>query len=101
MFTRKQYMNKECSHHEYYFQFGEHLIDLVKSQIGEQKIIDSTDPHFNDIHLIQWDRMSSLVGHYVGRKLAAANESNGYSLSDTVCAAKAAAKHIRDTHEHN
>ena len=45
--TRKQYMNKECTHDEYYWQFGKYLVNLVKARFGEERIKASKDPHFN------------------------------------------------------
>ena len=48
MITRKQYMNKECSHHKYYAQFGQHLTGLITSRFGD-RIKNSTDEHFNNI----------------------------------------------------
>ena len=95
MKTRAQYMNKECTHQEYYGQFGEILIEVVSNCIGVERIQASTDPHFNDIPLIAWDRLHGVVGAICGRRLGEVNGTGGYSLSDTVCAAKAAAQIIR------
>lgn len=94
MLTRTQYMNKECTHHEYYNQFGKYLVGLVSAHIGKQRILASTDPHLNDIPLAKWDALHPAILMAVGPKLAKAN-SGGISLSDTVCSAKAAARIIR------
>ena len=96
MYTRKQYMNKECSHNEYYEQFGQHLTNLVGQTIGVKRIKNSTDDSFNDIPLKRWDALAPLVRSTVGRMLAEANGTGGISLSDCVCSAKAAARIIRD-----
>ena len=45
MYTRKQYMDNEVSHEEYYAQFGIHLIKLVENSIGSAA---------RQGHLIQW-----------------------------------------------
>jgi len=94
-YSRKDYMDRKVTHQEYYFQFGKHLIDYVQSIIGKDRIINSTDPHFNDIPLKLWDDMEDSIRMMVGRKIGEANGTGGLSLSDTVCAAKSAAKHIR------
>lgn len=96
-YTHKDYMAKKCSHDEYYGQFGKHLISLVSRTIGVDKIKASTDPHFNDIPLQQWDNLAPAVHLTVGRMLSEANGSGGISLADCVCAAKAAAKIIKET----
>lgn len=96
MITRKQYMAGECTHDEYYAQFGKHLIPLVSREIGIKAITRSNDPHFNDISLHRWDALAPLVHITVGRMLAEANGTGGISLSDCVCAAKSAAKMIKE-----
>ena len=53
MYTRKQYMDNEVSHAEYYAQFGIHLIKLVENRIGKKRILESSDPHFNDIPWVE------------------------------------------------
>lgn len=95
MFTRKQYMNKECSHSEYYHQFGKHLTGLVGNIIGVDRIKASTDEHFNDIPLAKWDGMMEPIRLSIGRLISDANGSGGISLSDCVCSAKAAARIIK------
>lgn len=96
MYTRKQYMAKEVTHQEYYEQFGQHLIALVANWVGEDRIKASTDESFNDIPLSIWDAMAPNVRQIVGRSIADANGTGGISLSDCVCAAKAAARMIRE-----
>ena len=95
MYTRKQYMNKECSFNEYYEQFGEHITHEVGSLIGVNRIKNSTDASFNDIPLKEWDNLAPIVRMTVGRMLANANGTGGISLSDCVCSAKAAARIIK------
>ena len=43
MITRKQYIDGEVTFEEYYEQFGKHLVDLVKTQFGEEVIKNSKD----------------------------------------------------------
>ena len=49
-FTRTQYMNKECTHDEYYSQFVTELtLSFVRNRIGIPKLLESNDVHLNDI----------------------------------------------------
>lgn len=65
MFTRKQYLNKECSHREYYAQFvTEPVKARVRMCIGWERLKNSTDEHLNDIPLREWDRLGPV---YCGR----------------------------------
>ena len=91
MFTRNQYINKECSHKEYYEQFVTDIVlKYVVESIGSKAILNSTDKHLNDIPLIMWDRL------YLVDAVARVHNITGYkggvSLSDQVCVAKAAAR---------
>ena len=93
MKTRIQYLNKECSHREYYSQFvNQSTINGVKSSIGLDKIINSDCNHFNDIHLVKWDNCSI----YISKDLLSEVGEN-YTLSTKVCIAKEAAKQIKET----
>ena len=96
MFTRKQYMSNEVTHAEYYNQFVIDLIPLVRGAIGEDRIKASRDPYFNDIPLRRWDFLAALIPAETQRKIAEANGSGGISLSDKVCALKAAARLIKE-----
>ena len=91
MYTRKQYMNKEVSHDDYYSQFGTHVIDLVVNQIGKDRILKSTDKNMNDIPLAEWDGLQMMITCSVGNLFATLN-GNRLSLSDCVCIAKSAAR---------
>lgn len=106
-FNRKQYMQKECTHQEYYEQFATlGVISLVRSVIGEDLIKKSEHESFGDIPLQKWDSLHVSIGYMVGRKLGESNASmysdkyahaRSWSLSDTVCVAKAAARIIKDS----
>ncbi|MCP5004810.1 MAG: hypothetical protein GY941_12845 [Planctomycetes bacterium] len=95
MITRKQMMNKEYTHQEYYAQFGQYLTKLVSIRIGADRINSSKCEHFNDIPLKEWDSLADTIRQHVGRCMAEANMAGGVSLSDCVCAAKSAATIIR------
>ena len=93
---RKQYISGEKTFDEFYGQFVTNQVaEVVRVGIGEDLVKASTDQHFNDIPLAQWDRLYGLIQMLVGRDVAEANGGGGVSLSDTVCVAKAAAKLIR------
>lgn len=92
MKTRSQYITGEISHDEYYSQFvTPGVIERVKSRIGEKKIKQSSDPHFNDIPLNSWDVIG--VPADVVTKCGLAGDSN--TLSFQVCVNKAAARIIK------
>lgn len=98
-YTRKQYLEHEIDHWTYYGQFGIHLIGVVTRIIGYKRIVESGDRYFNDIPLHRWDGLHGLVTQRVGRMIAEANgPSGGVSISDTTCAAKAAAHIVRKQH---
>jgi hypothetical protein len=96
MHSRKDYMSKKVTHQEYYGQFvSDSVKNIVQGSIGVDRITNSKDPHFNDIPLKEWDCLASSIRHSVGRLIADANGTNGISLSDCVCTAKAAARIIQ------
>ena len=106
LITRKEYMADSKNLHKlYYEQFvTSGVIQLVKNRIGLQRIINSTDPYFNDIPLIEWDRLNGLVKTYsdTRKKSEAEGCEKGkylWSLSDGVCIAKAAARMIKSSHK--
>lgn len=92
MFTRKQYLDKECTHDQYYAQFvTPEVIHLVLVCIGEARIMGSKCPHFNDIPLWEWDRIAPRLS--VGERL---RECGDYpTMAGKVCILKAAANQIR------
>lgn len=100
MITREQYMNKEATHREYYGQFVDQSVkDWVLGRIGIERILASTDPHLNDIHIEAWDRyFGTFQMTEPGRKCAKANGSGGVSLSNAVCVAKETARQLIEQH---
>ena len=94
MFTRKQRLANECTHSEYYAQFVTPAVThTVLRQIGRDAIMESTDPHFNDIRLSKWDALFPLVPANVATKI---RECGDYpTLAGMVCLAKEAARQIK------
>lgn len=97
MFTRKQYLNKECSHREYYGQFvTPRVLAVVKRQIGTKAINNSTDPHLNDIPLSKWDAV--FFGGFHNDMAKIMRDLGDFpTLAGGVCIAKEAAKQIKTT----
>jgi len=95
-FTRKQYLNNECTHRQYYAQFVTEGTKLrVKRMVGETKIIESTEEHLNDIPLHIWD-MVGTAG--VSEKM---RECGDYlTLAGANCINKEAARQIQEDY-HN
>lgn len=89
-FTRKDYMDRQCTHQEYFVQFVTPATRAaVVAQIGKERLrnVDLTkDPYLNRIPLVMWDR---LVLPLPTHMLKEAGEN--FSLSTKVCIAKAAA----------
>lgn len=93
-FTRTQYMNKECSHHEYYIQFATPALRrVVATNIGVERIKSSADPHMNDIPLADWDRQPVAL-YYNAKRMKQAEDY--LTLAGAVCIAKAIAREIKN-----
>lgn len=109
IFTRAAYMSfssfeytaeeRMKAHRKYYAQFvNAAVIEFVVYVIGKDKILASTDPHMNDIPLKLWDNMHTRLPLQPGifQKLTG---SNFYSMSDSICIAKEAAKQYQEQHK--
>ena len=96
VFTRKDYMAGRCSHERYYAQF---ITDVTRSAllwaIPAERIIASTDAHFNDIPLRLWDELPNYVS---GRRMEAAGDFP--TPAGKVCVYKTLAKQIRREKAH-
>ncbi|GED41224.1 hypothetical protein [Cobetia marina] len=95
MYSRESYVNHRTPHHDYYVQFvGPEEMDKVEDVIGYERILSSTDYHFNDIPDDEWDCLG-IAPTYLERAPLA-----GDSPSDRGrrCVFKAAARLIRMTH---
>ena len=91
MFTRKQYINKECKNEQYYGQFvNAGTKARVLSGIGLEALKKSTDPHFNDIPLHKWDRLVPKCPGSAGF----AKVGDYYTLAGGICLLKEAARQI-------
>ena len=105
--TRDEYLARSkgpradvaAAHREYYAQYvNAWVIRCVQTWIGTKRIIESTDPHFNDIPQADWDSLDSRIRPYgtrVSKRLHNA-DLGGWSLADTVCVAKEAAQQVRE-----
>ena len=91
MFTRKDYLNGECTHEEYYGQLvtqgmKDHIVRAIP-----QALAKSTDPVFNDIPLSTWDRL--------GMAYSLRSEFKGLgdfrSKAGIVCVLKEAARQVK------
>ena len=95
MFTRKQYMNRECTHREYYGQFVD---DYVKSRVqlvvGKETILESADENLNDIPIHIWD--SIMLYTVLADRVKAAGDT--ISLAGQVCICKEAARQIQEAY---
>ena len=97
MITRKKYIAGDATHEEYYGQFVDSdLLRVVSRVIGTTRIVESTDPHFNDISMPDWDKAGASIPPRILQKLRQAEPGAGVSLSDRVCIVKAAASAIAD-----
>ena len=104
-FTRAQYIEQYNNtngmelHRKYYSQFVTHAVcSAVLRTIDKAAIMRSIDPHFNDIPLGLWDTLHQPIMQTC-RKLP---WMKGYSLGDTVCIAKEAARQIKEnSHGYN
>lgn len=100
-FTRSQYMNKACTHQEFYIQFVTSSIrKLVETKFGD-RIRRSTNEWFNDIPLKEWDFLADITFRTMNREAWRAavcphlDRGLLWSMSDNVCILKAAAQEIR------
>jgi hypothetical protein len=97
--TRKEYMkNKDVTHEQYYSQFVDYeVVKTVVNYFGD-RILNSVEPHFNDIPLTQWDQVGEIIKPHIVGLLARAN-GGGVSKSDLVCTAKMAAEMHKTAYE--
>ena len=95
MFTRQEKLDQQCTYREYYAQFvTEAEKAAVIKWIGLELILDSQDPHFNNIDLVKWDTLPD--SYVMAKKL---RECGDYlTLSGKVCIYKEAARQIKEAH---
>jgi hypothetical protein len=93
MKTRPQYLNKECSHSEYYAQFvTQSVVNLVERTftIEVLKSAHQSDKHFNSIPLYKWDNIATFVNSGVLMKEC----GDFLTLSGQICILKEAARQL-------
>jgi len=96
MITRLEYLKGLAIHDEYYSQFvDDNVLAIVSREIGLKAIYESKDPNFNDIRLLCWDNLHHSIHMICGKKVREVGDG-GYSLNDSVCIAKAAAKMLKE-----
>lgn len=98
MYTRQQYLNRECTHSDYYGQFVTPAIrDIVLSRYNKKQLMDSLaqDEHLNSIPLASWDMLGASLEATLTGLGAKMKEAGDYlTLSGIVCVLKTAARQI-------
>lgn len=62
MITRKQYMDKEATHRQYYAQFvNDQVKERVIDMFGVDLLLASKDEHLNDLPMAKWDRLGGFA----------------------------------------
>jgi hypothetical protein len=91
-------VERKALHRRYWAQFvTPYIIREVESWIGVKWIMDSTDEHFNDIPLRRWDALDGFIRPIGARINKQINGQSVWSLSDTGCVAKEAARQIKES----
>lgn len=97
MMTREEYISSasasreegHAAHRRYYGQFvNERTIAYVVRAIGADRLLGSTDPHFNDIPLPEWDNLV----RYLPLAASLRDAGDYMTLGGGVCIAKEAAR---------
>ena len=107
--TREEYLGATSqsahrAHRAYYAQYVEAwVLEAVERNIGRERILKSTDPHFNDIPLRRWDALAAPLarpvpnGSGIHGKMAALGDHP--SLAGMVSIYKEAARQIKEAAE--
>lgn len=91
MFLREDYVNGKVTHRDYYGQFvTPEAKAIVITSIPVELLIASTDRHFNDIPLQEWDRMPA--PRFLNEKMKRCGDY--LTLAGKVCILKEAARQI-------
>lgn len=98
IFTRKQYLNKECTHEQYYAQFVTNAIrSLVYNWFGIDQLKEAykVDINFNSIPLAKWDSFLHSIGKHPYNLGVSMKEVGDYlTLAGQVCIVKEAARQL-------
>lgn len=98
VYTRKQYIQGDCTHREYYAQFiTDEILVLVREGIGMEMILKSkqNEEHFNDIPLRVWDVLGNFI-HTEQLRYKFARANDFVSKAGLVCILKQAAFEIAE-----
>lgn len=92
---RARYMKNELGHDEFYCWLADQIgVTIEDLTITTDRILRSADPHFNDIPLSRWDD-----NHYRIMSAARNRGRSSWSMSDSVCIAKAIARRWLNTRQ--
>ena len=104
MFTRKQYLDKQCTHREFWAQFvTEGMRQMVLRNITLERLQRSQNEYFNDVTRLQdWDLMKDVTFRMLDMKKWRELQypeytgltSVGWSYSDNICILKEAARQL-------
>jgi hypothetical protein len=101
---RADYLGKRLDHQTFYYRMAECLgvrqleALVIQSVAPLDRLLQSTDPHLNDIPLRRWDHCHVRVGILVGIYRRTHTQPSSWSLSDTVCVLKAVARAMIANH---
>jgi hypothetical protein len=91
MYSRKQYLNGDCSYRGYYSQFvDDNVKQMVKDRVGIERLKKSTDKNFNDLKLVIWDNVG--LPWNISNQLK--ERGDFMTAADRVCIVKEAARQL-------
>lgn len=95
MFTRQDYLNRICTHQQYFAQF---VTDSIKNHVAEtitiKRLLLSHDPYLNDIPLKKWDVMTGVFMYNKELKEQLQERGDFLTLANGVCILKEAARQV-------
>ncbi len=104
MFTRAQYLNKECTHREYWAQFvTAGMKSMVARNFSLERLQRSQNEYFNDVTVLSdWDIMRgntfAMLDLKKWREIQYPEYTDptsiGWSMSDNTCLLKEAARQL-------
>ena len=87
MQTRKQYMDGECTHREFYADVAQRAGITVRDDHPlVERARNSNDEHYNDIPIVLWDRFAAGFMPSASRSLRESGDF--WSLAGGVCIGK-------------
>lgn len=91
MLTRKDYINGNCSHNEYYGEIVS-LANITAPSWIMEMVKDSNDDHYNDIPLTKWDSAGQSITQNFKIKSILEERGDSLTAAGIVCMMKQAAK---------